>query len=104
MLETFEKISNKKGLDKNFPNYVSKFLDRQVGVAGNKKEESLLGHKIQSTKALSKTGGFEPMARGKAKKQMNLTKEGIEYRTVTEVSSPVFRLNYKTGVFERKKG
>lgn len=54
ILETFEKISTKKGvnLSGNYPNYVSRF------VGGRKDETMLGGTKIQSTKALSKTGGF----------------------------------------------
>jgi|JI6StandDraft_1071083.scaffolds.fasta_scaffold07011_10 hypothetical protein len=90
LLQTYERMSSKKGFEKsNMPSSISRFFDKQT-VYGQKMRvydsesiySSAARSKMASTKLLSKTN--EGSTQPKSKKQLNLTKERIDYRTVTE--------------------
>lgn len=84
-------MSHKKAFSKaNFASNISRFSDKQTiygqKVHANDSESiysSVARNKAISTKFLSKTN-TEVFGQLKSKKQLNLTKERIDYRTVTE--------------------
>jgi len=90
LLHSYERMSHKKGFEKsNMPSSISRFFDKQT-VYGQKtrvyESESIYSSaarsKIASTKLPSKTN--ETLGQPKGKKQLNLTRERIADRTVTE--------------------